>query len=188
LTERRATRIFGPANTFFEGIPVQVRTLLLGAAVLMASAAPARAQRPDSHFLDPQNEYFVANHAYESGWQWVVLARMLRPASDTTHGEAQFITTGPGAGHQPGERIWSAYFWRTRIAAPADVTIGKVVFCVDLTNDAGAYRPPANRAEAVETQWWIGTITDVEDLYKQEAKVGEYRVNINCLRVEQAGK
>lgn len=164
------------------------RTLLIGAVLSLAVATEAIAQRQDTHFLDPQNEYFVANQAYEAGWQYVVLARMVRPASDTTHGEAQFVATGSGLGHQAGQRFWSAFYWRSRIASPSDVTIGKVVFCIDLTNDQGTYRPPANRSEAIETQWFIGTITDVEDLYKQEAKVGEYRVNINCLRVEQTGK
>ena len=188
MTATRAAGIFAASTTFHEGIAVLVRTAVLGAALAFACAAPARAQHQDAHFLDPQNEYFVANQAYEAGWQYVVLARMLRPASDTTHGEAQFIATGSGLGHQAGQRFWSAYYWRTRVAAPSDVTIGKLVFCLDVTNDQGAYRPPASRSEAIETQWFMGTITDVEDLYKQEAKIGEYRVNINGLRVEQAGK
>jgi len=188
LTGPGAAGILAASFTFVERIYVLARTALLGAVLALACAAPARAQHQDAHFLDPQNEYFVANQAYESGWQYVVLARMLRPASDTTHGEAQFLATGSGLGHQAGQRFWSAFYWRTRVAAPSDVAIGKVVFCIDVTNDQGTYRPPASRSEAIETQWFMGTITDVEDLYKQEVKIGEYRVNINCLRVEQAGK
>ena len=163
------------------------RSLLLGAALVVASAAPAVAQTRDSHFLDPKNEYFVANQAYESGWQWVVLARMLRPASDTTHGEAQFLAIASGADHPVGQRFWSRFYWRTRIASQSDFAVGKVVFCIDLKNDNDVHRPPTTRAEALESAWWMGTITDVDDLYKQEVRVGDAHANVNCLRVEQAG-
>ena len=94
------------------------RSLLLGAALMGLCAAPARAQGNDSHYLDPQNEYFVANQAYESGWSYVTLARMVRAASDETRGEAQFLAIGPGPDHQAGARFWSRYFWRSRIAHP----------------------------------------------------------------------
>ena len=161
------------------------RSLLLGAALVALSAAPARAQRTDSHYLDPQSEYFVANQAYESGWAYMTLATMLRPASDETHGEAQFLAIGPGPDHQAGARFWSRYFWRTRIANPGEFSVGKMVFCADLTNDGGAYRSPASRAEATQTQWFVSTITDVSDLYKQEVQAGDFKLNINCIRIAQ---
>lgn len=161
------------------------RTLLLGAALAALCAAPARAQRTDSHYLDPQNEYFVANEAYESGWKYVTLARMLRPASDETRGEAQFLAIGPGPNHEAGARFWSRYFWRTRIANPDEFSVGKMAFCPELMNESGAYRAPATRAEATQTQWFVSTITDVSDLYKQEVQAGDYKLNINCIRIAQ---
>lgn len=162
------------------------RSLLFGAALVALCAAPALAQLPDAHFIDPQNEYFVANQEYESGWQYVTLARMLRAASDETRGEAQFLAIGSGPDHPAGSRFWSRWYWRTRIAAPGEVSVGKMVFCPDLTrNDGSAYRGPENRAEATQTQWFISTITDVSDLYKQEVQAGEYKLNINCVRIAQ---
>jgi len=160
-------------------------SLLFGAALVALCAAPALAQLPDAHFIDPQNEYFIANREYESGWQYVTLARMLRPASDDTRGEAQFLAIGSGPGHQAGSRVWSRWYWRTRIAAPGEISVGKMVFCPDLTNDDGAYRAPTSRAEATQNQWFVATITDTSDLYKQEAQAGEYKLNINCMRIVQ---
>ena len=161
------------------------RSLMFGAALVALCAAPALAQLPDAHFIDPQNEYFVANGEYESGWQYVTLARMLRPASDETRGEAQFLAIGSGPDHPAGSRFWARYYWRTRIAAPSEVSVGKMVFCPDLANDAGAYRAPTSRAEATQNQWFISTITDTSDLYKQEAQAGDYKLNINCVRIAQ---
>jgi hypothetical protein len=60
-----------------------------------------------------------------------------------------------------------------------------MVFCPDLSNDAGAYRAPTSRAEATQNQWFVSTITDTSDLYKQEAQAGDYKLNINCMRIAQ---
>ena len=161
------------------------RSLLFGAALVALCAAPALAQLPDAHFINPQNEYFVANEEYASGWQYVTLAQMLRPASDETRGEAQFLAIGPSPNHQAGSRFWARYYWRTRIAAPSEVSVGKMVFCVDLQGEGGAYRAPTSRSEATQTTWFVSTITDTSDLYKQEAQAGDFKLNINCVRVAQ---
>jgi len=157
------------------------RTSLLIAVALLAlgSRAANAQQRLDQQFL-ADSEFFVADQDYNGGWQWVVLARMLRPPSDSTKGEAQFMAIG--AGKNAGERFWSSFFWRTGVAKPSDLTVGKVVFCADLS-DNDVYRPPHNRQEALENRWWMATITDMSDMYKQEMRVGEWRVNPNAMRI-----
>lgn len=164
-----------------------IRSALLGAALVVVGAGAAVAQGPDGHFISPGDEYFVANQEYESGWQYVTLARMLQPASDATRGEAHFlaVSTAGGGDHPGGQRFWSRYFWRTRMATPQDAVVGKVVFVLDATGDGGVYRPPASRDEALRTNWFMGTITDVSEMYKQQAQVGDYKVNVNALRVAQ---
>ena len=163
---------------------MSTRSLLLGAALVALSAAPALAQRPDAHFIDPQNEYFVANQEYESGFAYVTLARMLRPASDETRGEAQFLAINGGPDHPAGSRFWSRWFWRTRVGTSSDYAPGKMVFCPDLY-DTGAYRAPTSRAEVTQSGWFVATISDVSDLYKQEVQAGDYKLNINCIRAVQ---
>jgi hypothetical protein len=159
---------------------MRYRPLLLATALLALGSAAARAQLTDQHYVSADSEYFVADQDYNGGWQWVVLARMLRPASDTTHGEAQFISLG--GNKTAGERFWSRYFWKTRVAKPDDLKVAKVVFCADL-GEGEIYRAPRSRQETLENRWWMATITDVSDLYKQEVRVGEYRVNVNAMRV-----
>jgi hypothetical protein len=159
---------------------VRRTTLLVAAALLALGSRAARAQTMDQHYIAPDSEYFVADEDYNGGWQWVVLARMIRPASDSTKGEAQFMSLG--GNKTAGERFWSRYFWKTRVATPGDITVGKVVFCADLS-DNDVYRPPHSRHETLENRWWMATITDVSDLYKQEVRVGDYRVNPNALRI-----
>ena len=154
--------------------------LLFAVALLALGSRGARAQATDQHYISADSEYFVAGEDYNGGWQWVVLARMIRPASDTTKGEAQFMSLG--GNKTAGERFWSRYFWKTRVATPGDITVGKVVFCADL-GENDVYRPPHNRREALENRWWMATVTDVSDLYKQEVRVGDYRVNPNALRI-----
>jgi hypothetical protein len=159
---------------------VRQTSLFLAAALLILGGRAARAQHMDQHYINADEEYFVADQEYNGGWQYVTLARMLRPASDTTKGEAQFMSLG---GHKTaGQRFWSRWFWRTRLATPDDVKVGKIVVCLDAQDENG-YRPPQNREETLGTSWWMGTVTDVTDMYKQQAMAGEFRVSINCLRV-----
>lgn len=155
-------------------------SVLLAVALLALGSRAARAQTTDQHYISADSEYFVADEDYNGGWQWVVLARMIRPASDTTRGEAQFMSLG--GNKTAGTRFWSRYFWKTRVATPGDLTVGKVVFCADLS-ESELYRPPHNRHEALENRWWMATVTDVSDMFKQEVRVGDYRANPNALRI-----
>lgn len=155
-------------------------SLILAAALLVLGTGAARAQqRLDQHFV-ADSEFFVADQDYNGGWQWVVLARMVRPPSDTTKGEAQFMSLG--GNRAAGERFWSRYFWRTRLATPDDLKVGKVVFCADLS-ESDVYRAPHDRHEAMENRWWMATITDDSDAYKQQLQIGDYRANTGALRV-----
>jgi hypothetical protein len=130
--------------------------------------------------------YVVANEEYESGRQYVTLARMLQPASDATRGEAHFLAVGAsGANHPIGQRFWSRYFWRTRMATPEDAVVGKVVFVLDQTGDDAVHRPPTSRDEALQSAWFMGTVTDLSEMYKQQVQVGDAKVNVNALRVRQ---
>jgi hypothetical protein len=108
---------------------------------------------------------------------------MLQAPSAQTRGEGLFLVLGPGAGYAAGQRVWTRFYWRTRIATPEDIRLGKDVFASDLTQD-GIYRQPNDRQESLNAGWWTGAITDLTDLYKQQVTVaGDYHVHIGALRV-----
>lgn len=177
---------------------MKTHAILLAVALAGPVSRPATAQdKPagqaivpaqfDRHFLDSA-EYFIAVGEMSGAYQNVALARMVIPPSSTSRGDAQFLVLGGGGrsrstyGFTTGQRVWTRHYWRTRAATTEDIAPGKVVFCLD-TRDNGVYRAPGDRAEALNVSWFMTTITDVSDLFRQEIRAGDYRLNIDCLRV-----
>jgi hypothetical protein len=161
-----------------------VHRILFGAAALTAlCAGGASAQRPtyDRHYLD-STEVFIAPDSTSSSFQYVAIGRVLTPPSPATRNEGQYLVVGGGASYQIGQRVWTRWVWRTRPATAPDAALGTTVFCLNKEAN-GVYQPPANRDEALNTGWWVTTITDVSDLYRQEVRAGEYRLGLECLRV-----
>jgi hypothetical protein len=161
------------------------RIFSLAAALAVAAVVPLAAQAPalDNHYVD-SNEVFIAQQeATEGGYTAVALARMLEEPSARTRGEGQFLVIGTGAGFTAGQRVWTRYYWRTRIATPEDVRLGKQVFVPELSEN-GVYRQPNDRQEAVNGGWWTAAITDLTDMYKQQVTAaGEYHVGVSAMRV-----
>lgn len=157
---------------------------VLLAASLATAVNPAEAQQPpalDRHFLDTA-EYFIARDSFNGTHQYVAVGRMLNGPSAATRFEAEFLIVGPGAGMDNGQRVWTRWYWATRAAEPADASLGATVFCLN-TDAGGVYQAPATRDEALGTGWWMATVTDVSDMFRQEVRSGEYRLALSCLRV-----
>jgi hypothetical protein len=150
-------------------------------AVAAAAVTPAAF---DGHFLDSA-EYFIARQDINSGaYQYVAVGRMLVGPTETSRGEAQFLVVGGGAGYTIGQRVWTRHYMRTRPATPADVALGKRVFCLN-RQEGEVYQGPRDRSEALNTGWWAVTVTDLSYLYRQEVRAGDYRLAPGCLRVER---
>lgn len=160
------------------------RQIISAAALLALGTGAASAQTPpplDAHFLNPDQEYLVADQEYEGGYLYVALATMVQAPSDQTRGEAQFISLG---GRKPaGERFWSRWFWKTRVATAQDLAVGQLAFCLNATDPQGVYRAPRDRNEAVSTAWFMGTVLDISDLFRQRVLFDEYPVASTGLRV-----
>jgi hypothetical protein len=139
--------------------------------------------------LDAQSvdsaDYFVRSDEYQGGYGgYVALARMIRPPTSATGGEAMFMALQSHAGYRSGQRFWTRYFWKTRTALPADVRVGTTVLVFDAA-DHNVYRAPRDRFEAVLGSWWMGAVTDLTAMHRQEVGVGDYQVRPNALRVSR---
>ena len=111
----------------------------------------------------------------------VLLSSLVTAPSDTTKGEGEYMVL------MDGQKIWAKYQYRTRQAIKEDLKVGTIVIVADKNNE-GLYQIPENRAEVVRIGWFMGTITDLTDLYKNEVSVsGEFRVQPDALRVIVAG-
>jgi hypothetical protein len=165
------------------GYRLSLDCLRVSAATPAAVAARAAPAAFDGHYLDSA-EYFIAPRAMAGAYQYVAVARMITGPTETSRGEAQFLVVGAGAGYTIGQRVWTSYYWRTRPATTQEVTVGKVVFCLNAEQD-GVYRGPRDRSEALNTGWWMTTVTDLSYLYRQEVRAGDYRLSPGCLRVER---
>lgn len=166
--------------------------ILLTVALAVLGSRPATAQdKPagqaivpaqfDRHYLDSA-EYFISTEEMSGAHLYVGIGRMLIPPSSTSRGQAQFLVVG-GAGFTNGQRVWTQYYWRTRAATMDDIALGKVVFSMDAA-DNDVYRAPHDRAEALGTGWFMTTISDLSDLFKQEVRGGDqWRLSISALRV-----
>lgn len=160
------------------------RVIVITTALTLAVAAPAAAQEPvlDNHYLDSA-EIFISPQEATGSWTYLAIARMLEEPSARTRGEGQFLVVGAGAGYTAGQRVWTRYYWRTRIATQEDVRLGKQIFVPELSEN-GVYRQPNDRQEATNAGWWTATITDLTDMYKQQVTAaGEYHVNLGAMRV-----
>jgi hypothetical protein len=161
------------------------RSLVLATAlgVLVAPGAFAQTTPPrlDAHYLNPAQEYLVAGEEYQGGYIYVTLATMLQGPTEATQGEAQFVSLGGQRG--AGERFWSRFYWKTRTATPADIALGRIVFVLNATDAQGVYRAPQGRTDAVQTGWFMGTIVDVSELFRQRVLVDAYTANLNGLRI-----
>lgn len=162
---------------------LSVACLRVDVAAGPGAAVAAGPPQLDGHFLDSA-EYFIAPNELSGAYQYLALGRMVIGPTETSRGEAQFLVVGSGANYTVGQRVWTHYYWRSRRATPQEATVGRQVFCANLS-ESDVYRGPRDRAEALNGGWFWTTITDTSNLYRQEVQAGDYRLGLGCLRVER---
>lgn len=151
------------------------------AALPVAADAPppapagdeAQGQAPDEdeHWFT-SDDYLVSERPYEGRPRlFIKMAKMMTPPTEGTKSEAHFLLAN-------GKEMWTANYWRTRVVADADVSLGVMVFCTQ-----GGGRAPDSKADARRTQWVLGPITDVSDLYKGTVSVGHRNCEVRGLRI-----
>jgi hypothetical protein len=153
---------------------------ILPGAGAPASAAPATGEAPgpgeDRHWVQA-DDYFIAEEAWQSGWIHVGLAKMKQAPSAQSKREARFFRLNDS------KDVWTAHFWRTRIADRGDLALGQFGICFEGSNQSGAYEAPAGKDAARTGSWFMGKITDLSDLYKGVVRVDTYKCALGNVRL-----
>jgi hypothetical protein len=165
-----------PEENMRHKFPVFHVVLLVAFAVFLFPAAGAFAE-DDDQFIQT-DDYFISRVDFKGqAWIHVHLAKMTTPATPETKNEAEFMQI------TDGNKLWTKYYWTSRIATPAEVKIGALVITFD-ASDGDVYRAPENRDEARTGSWFMARITDTSDLYKGYVTVsGGYKVDAKALRI-----
>lgn len=156
-----------------------VDNAMSGPSAAGPSASRSRAPGEDEHGL-VADDWFVADEAYRSGWIYVKLAKQMIAPTEGTKAEGEYMLID-------GQKIWTKYYYRTRPATKDDLRLGAIVIVFD-RSDGCCYEPPKDRDNARSTAWWMGTVTDLTDLFKNEVAVGEFKVRPEAMRVIVAGQ
>ncbi len=142
-------------------------------------AAPTAGQAAiDQHFIYA-DEVFIDDKAYNGeGWSYVELAKVLQLPNAESRGQGKYFPI------VKGKEVWTAHAWSTRPIAANEITLGQTVIVCNDNQREGVYLPPADKKEARTGGWFIGRITDVSDLFKNQVTVaGHYTIATSNLRV-----
>ena len=141
------------------------------AAEPAGDTGPGRGPAEDEHWFT-RDDYLVSKLPYDGKpRRWIRQGKMISRPTAATRSEARFLLAN-------GEEVWTAHYWRTRIAVERDLRIGARVFCPQ-----GSGRAPADEQSSRRMRWLLGPITDVSDLYKGMVAVGHRDCEVQALRV-----
>lgn len=143
-------------------------------APVVSQSVPAE----DEHFIQP-DDYFVQKHDLGTHtWIWVDLSKMVSEPTAASKGEAEFMKV------RDGQNYWTAYYWKTRIAAQSELKMGMHAIIFNDNQREGVYQAPAAKDRARGGGWFYAKITDMSDTYKGYVTVsGNYKVGLKNLRL-----
>lgn len=158
---------------------VAAPTVTAPAVAAPTVAAPAAGQAAmDQHFIYA-DEVFIDDKPYKGeGWSYVELAKVLQLPNAESRGQGKYFTI------VKGKETWTEHAWSSRPIAASEIVLGQtVIVCNDNQRD-GVYLPPVDKKDARTGGWFIGRITDVSDLFKNQVTVaGHYTIATSNLRV-----
>jgi serine/threonine protein kinase len=134
--------------------------------------APRGAVTEDAMWFQ-SDDYLIHETAYRGArlnGLWV--AKSLTPAP-RPGAPASFLDAN-------GTEHTTEHYWRTRMARPADLTIGALAFC--RTNGAEG-KKPNDRAEARTEPWMLGRVTEVSRLDAGEVSIANAVCELGAVRV-----
>lgn len=143
--------------------------LLAGASVCLAA--------DDNHFIQDDDYFFTTDKHLDRGVR-VHIGKMMTPASPETKGEAEFLAVSSG------KKVFTANYWKSRTMNIDEIRIGAQVIYFAGERRDGAFRMPKKKEEARKESWYMATVTDVSDLYKQIVTLaGNKQVDVANLRM-----
>ncbi len=141
------------------------------------AAAPTAPGKEDAHFLFA-DDWFVADRAYPNhGWIYVYLGKRLRAPAEASRNEGQYLKVGDG------KEIWTAHAWRSRPAVAADLTLGATIIIFEHHSVDGVYQAPKDRQDARHGSWFMSKITDLDQMFKQVVRAGNYHAHLGAIRI-----
>jgi hypothetical protein len=133
-----------------------------------------RAPGEDLHWFTA-DDYLVSREPYDKEkLSNVRVAKMTAAASGQTKSEARFLIAN-------GDEMWTASFWRTRVATSADFRVGALAFCNDVSWSKSS--APKTKHQSRQEQWILAAITDTADTYKGRITVGDVSCAVDGVRV-----
>jgi len=128
----------------------------------------------DAHWLQ-LDDYLVSSKPYEHKKLVLHVAKLTTAATPESKSEARFLLAN-------GEEMWTATYFRSRIANQRDLRIGALAIC-----HAGFWsregEPPKDKHHARQDEWIVAAITDTADLYKGRVTVGNASCALGAVRV-----
>lgn len=100
------------------------------------------------------------------------VSKVLKPASTGTKNQAQVLVVGNG------EKIWSAFVLPSHKAAKEEITLGMSVF---YHHYAGSEN--VSPEDYRQQNWYIGTVTNTDEMFKGFVEVDGDRKNLKWLRI-----
>lgn len=135
------------------------------------ASRPGHGPDEDEHWFT-SDDYLVSERPYEGQpRRYIRQGKMLNPPTAATKSEARFLLSN-------GKELWTAHYWRSRVATERDLSIGALVFCPH-----GSGRAPTDERSARRMAWLLGAVTDLSDLFKGTVAVGNRECEVRALRV-----
>jgi hypothetical protein len=128
----------------------------------------------DAHWFQ-LDDYLVSPKPYERKKLALHVAKLTTAATPESKSEARFLLAN-------GEELWTATYFRTRIANQSDLRVGALAMC-----HAGYWsregEAPKDKHHARDDEWIVAAITDTADLYKGRVTVGNTSCAVGAVRV-----
>jgi hypothetical protein len=138
-----------------------------------ASAGTAAAAAPEAAAEFQSGEVLCSADARPMMDSGYYVAKVLTQASSATKNQAEVVFIADG------KKSWANYVVNSRKAVKADFAVGNVVFCLSGWQDHDKISADVYRKDA----WFLGTITSVEELFKNRIEVNGSPFTIDYVRV-----
>ena len=139
--------------------------------------SPLRPRAPideDAHWFQP-DDLLISTRQYEEGkLTRLRVAKMLR--QPPAPGERTVFLDGAA------KQVETAHYWRTRVARPDDLTVGKQAFCLARSSDKTA-SAPRDKQHARGSDWILARVTEIADVDTGTVSVGGVACAIAGVRV-----
>jgi hypothetical protein len=145
-----------------------------GPAGPAVEATPGYVPGDDRHFF-AADDYLITRER-DDGNTVMVMGKLMDPPSEATKNEAKFLA-------QSGKEMWTATFYLSRVAEPADFVVGARAFCFGPATYRSSDPGPRDKQDSRAHSWTMGKISDTSDLYRGRVSVGRHSCPAKSVRV-----